>query len=77
MEIVRRFNTQKSIRLFMADIYKEIDSKKKLTENEINYYKLKLQVLKEIAYIIRNEHEKRLDEIEFHHKELEIEKEVS
>lgn len=66
----RRFDTQKNIRLYIADIYKEVDEKRKLTDKEINYYKLKLSLLKEIGAIIRTDNDEKLEALENRINEL-------
>lgn len=65
LDVYRRFDTQKNIRLYMADIYKKIDkSDTGLTEKMLNYYRLKLSILKEMSGIIRQDNDQKLKEIE-------------
>jgi hypothetical protein len=53
-----------NIRLFMVDIYKDIDKKASLKDNEVILYKLKLSILKEIANILKNDNQNKINELE-------------
>jgi hypothetical protein len=54
----------KNIRLYLVDLFLEIFEREELTQKKIDCYKLKLQMLKEIANIIKNDNENVLKEIE-------------
>jgi hypothetical protein len=48
----------------MVDIYKDIDKKASLKDNEVILYKLKLSILKEIANILKNDNQNKINELE-------------
>jgi len=64
LKAFRPFNNMNSIRLFMVDIYKDIDEKASLKDNEVVLYRLKLSILKEIANILKNDNEDRILKLE-------------
>ena len=53
-----------NIRLFMVDIYKDIDKKANLKDNEVVLYRLKLSILKEIANVLKNDNQEKICELE-------------
>lgn len=48
----------------MVDIYKDIDEKASLKDNEVILYRLKLSILKEVASILKNDNQERIDKLE-------------
>jgi oligoribonuclease (3'-5' exoribonuclease) len=60
MKIYRILNNLNNVRLCMTDIYKDIDEKATLKDSELNSYKFKLSVLKEIAGILRQNNDDEL-----------------
>jgi len=64
LKAYRTFNNLNNIRLFMVDIYKDIDEKASLKDNEVILYRLKLSILKEVASILKNDNQERIDKLE-------------
>ena len=64
MKAFRPFNNMNNIRLFMVDIYKDIDKKASLKDNEVVLYRLKLSILKEIANVLKNDNQEKICELE-------------
>jgi hypothetical protein len=64
MKAYRTFNNLNNIRLFMVDIYKDIDEKASLKDNEVILYRLKLSILKEVASILKNDNQNKINELE-------------
>ena len=48
----------------MVDIYKDIDKKANLKDNEVVLYRLKLSILKEIANVLKNDNQEKICELE-------------